>query len=147
MTLDATKPNGSELGVDLAVLLLEARQQINLLWSTISISGVTPNQLVTLSGGIGYFTVSQITLTNALVSCVLAQNLSTVKGGIDGQIVRIRAQDANLTVKHDVTKIMLTGGLDLAMAQYDLLELTNVGGDGVSVDGIWQESNRYSWTP
>lgn len=147
MSIDAAKPDGTENGSDLATYLREARAQINLLWSAVGGSVVSPIQAVNLGVGATSFDLTGLSCAVVVfLTASVASDLESIGKGMDGQIVKIRAGDANVTVVHATAGIVLTGAIDYSMAAGDWLELVNVGGDGDSVDGVWRESSRYVWT-
>lgn len=141
--IDDSIPDGSELGVELASLLLEAREQINLLWTSIGTTGITPRQDEVLAGA--SFDVGGIQFQVVYLSAGIAMDLTDIAKGFDGQLVLIRAVNSNVTVKHNVAKIVLNGGVDYNILINDWLLLTNYGGDGDTVAGVWIEVSRTAW--
>lgn len=142
--IDDAKPDGTELGVELMTLIREARQQINLLWASIGTTGITPRQDVALAGT--SFAIGGVQFQVAYMTSSIAQNLTTITGGMDGQLILLRAGDANVTLKHNVSYMILNGSVDYNMAASDWILLTNYGGDGDTVDGVWIEVSRTAWT-
>jgi hypothetical protein len=142
--IDDTTPDGSELGSELATLLKEARQQINLLWASIGTTGVTPriDEVLTTNT----FDVGGVQFQTVFISAGIATDLTDITGAYDGQLVLLRATNANVTVKHNAAKIVLNGAIDFSMAVGDWLLLMNYGGDGSIIDGVWIEVTRTSWT-
>ena len=141
--IDDTKPNGSEFGTELASLLKEARQQINLLWGALANTAITPRQDVVLAST--SFDLGTVTFQVVYISAAIAANLTDIMKGYDGQLVLIRGVNSNITVKHNVTKIVLNGGVDFNLLINDWLMLQNYGGDGDSIEGVWIEVMRTAW--
>lgn len=142
--IDDTTPDGSELGSEIATLLKEARQQINLLWSSIGMTGVTPriDEVLTTNS----FDVGGVQFQTVFISAGIATDLTDITGAYDGQLIALRATNANVTVKHNASKIVLNGAIDFSLATGDWLILMNYGGDGNTVNGTWIEVTRTSWT-
>ena len=145
MTVDATIPTGSTLASDLPALLREERSEINSLWSAVAAVGGAATY-ESLNMGVGE---TELELTGAGMVHVMALgaagavNLTTISGGMEGQLLLIKGTDANVTVKYGASTIDLNGALDYLMANKDFLLLLNEGGDPeTAVDGTWIEVLR-----
>lgn len=149
MTLDATKPLDSDLGSLLAGYIRENRTAINALTA-----GTTEIVATTLSLSSGSTTfavgtdVSDVMLEIILLSALGASSLSTLTGGVNGQVKIFIAQDNDVSFV-DGTKSsgqfylnQLPAAASFDMSTDDVLILVNVGGDGSSEDGYWKEIYR-----
>lgn len=148
--LDDTKPDGSEVGADLATYLREARIAINQLADLVGPSAPTRITEVTIEPGADYFNLdSAAPIQVVFVGSNDPVPLRRVKMGIDGQVLlmRVAATSAAITATHNTNYMRLTNSDDVALAANDWLMLVNVGGDGNLNEGYWVESNRYVWTP
>lgn len=141
--IDATIPNGGELGSDLATLLLEARGQINLLWTALGTTGVTPRLDVALAAD--HFDVGGIQFQTVFVSAGAPTDLVHITGGYDGQIVLMKGVNSNVTLKYNVAKMDLNSSVDYNLLINDWIMLMNYGGNGSTIDGIWKEVSRTTW--
>lgn len=82
---------------------------------------------------------SFIEVINVTVSGGMASDLTQITGASAGYIKILIIADGFVTVKHNITKIILTEGEDLEMAEGDILALVNIGGVIDSTDGLWRE--------
>lgn len=147
--IDATIPTGSTLASELPTLLREMRAMLNTLEQAIGLLGGTPvAQSVSLSPGTEAFEVASGIITTVSLSATAATDLTTITAGRNGQLIVIRAEDADVTVIHNASSIMLNNAMDWQFAEGDVLFMVNFGGNPTAdppVNGIWVEVNRYSW--
>jgi hypothetical protein len=146
--MDATKPTDVENVSALAAYIREARAAINALSSGSGV-GVTeltiPAGTVSLSVGtdLGIFGF-EIVIVNADAGV----SISSIIGGTQGQTKVFIFQDNNISI---VDGLAAAGAIYLnqlpALSSFvaqanDILALTNVGGDGSTVQGYWKEVFR-----
>lgn len=120
----------------------ENREQINALWD--SIDKITPQAL-----SLSYIKLwpddTVLDLSNALavsLSSTEPKTIDEIRGGEDGQLVVIRAEDSHVTFASS-SQIILSTGTAFRLSIGDFLVLVNVGGDTESgEDGIWFEVAR-----
>ena len=147
MTVDATIPVGATLGEDLPTIIRENRTEINALYAAIAaLGGAATYETLSLGAGATELplTGAGIVHTIALGAAGLA-SLTDITGGMEGQLLLIKATGTNVTLVHDLAKIDINGGLDLALATSDFILLLNEGGDpdtSPATDGIWTEVFR-----
>jgi len=154
MTVDETRPLGTDLVSTLDDYIRENRVEINDIWASIS-------------GGISYPNYNAVVMTAGQTSLIagtdidgagvemigltagVAVNLTTMMAAIAGATKFIIALDSNITVIQNTGST--TGGTfylnspagdDLVMEPRDMLVVTNIGGDGVVANGYWVELNR-----
>ncbi len=148
MTLDATKPTDIEMVSALPIYIREARAAINALsgGGDVGVTELTiPPGTVSLTIGvdIGLFGFEII-----IVDAIAAVNISNILGGTQGQTKVFVFRDNDISI---VDGLALNGAIYLnqlpALSSFaaqinDVLALTNVGGDGATVQGYWKEIFR-----
>jgi hypothetical protein len=148
MTLDATKPTDVEVISSLPLYIREARAAINALsgGGDVGVTDLTiPPGTVSLTVGtdIGLFGLEVI-----IVDAGAAVNIANILGGTQGQTKIFIFQDNNISI---VDGLALAGAIYLnqlpALSSFaahinDVLALTNIGGDGATVQGYWKEIFR-----
>ena len=146
MTIDASKPTGTDLVSSLADYIQADREQINLLWTAIVAANAT---YTACEMGAGEFAlVIGTDLKDTIIETVgltatMAVDLMQITNGSSGMVKLVRAGDSNVTVKHNDSYIALVGGSDLAFTEGDMLVLVNVGGvPASSINGVWYEVTR-----
>jgi hypothetical protein len=153
MTVDETKPLGTDLVSDLDGYIRENRVDINDLWEAVGTGGAFPNYTaINMAAGQTSLVVdTDIDGTGIEVIGLTADaavNLTTMTGATAGAIKMIIALDG------DVTIIQNTGGtggtffmnapvdVDINITLRDVITFVNIGGDGSGVNGYWLELYR-----
>lgn len=142
MTLSTTPPNTV---AELVSFLSNAVADVNSLWALYSSGAwvVSYKDEVIASDSI---VASDVPIEVLALTAGGAQDLAELTGGRKGMIKIIVFDDANITVKHDPSKIILKGGADLDPVAGDVLVLVNRDGDPdatpAAVDGYWREILR-----
>lgn len=146
MTLDATKPIDQVLNALWPLYIRENRVEINTIWEAITAANATET---TYEMGVGEtllevgVDLADVILEVISLTGAAAVDLRQITEGSGGMLKIIRAGDGNVTVKHDVSYINLTGGVDLALATGNIIGLINIGGDpNTSTNGVWYEVFR-----
>ena len=148
MALDATKPTDVEIMSALPIYIREIRAAINALsgGGDVGVTELTiPPGTVALTVGtdIGLFGFEII-----VVGASAAVNIANILGGTQGQTKVFIFQDSNISI---VDGLALNGAIylnqlpalsSLAAQTNDILALTNIGGDGATVQGYWKEIFR-----
>jgi len=146
--MDATKPTDQELVSTLALYIREARAAINALSSG---SGVGVTDLTIAAGAVALTVGTELGLFGfeiVIVDAVGAVNIATILGGTQGQTKVFIFQDNDISI---VDGIQANGKIYLnqlpALSSFDaqtndILALTNIGGDGSTVQGYWKEVFR-----
>lgn len=146
--MDATKPTDIEHVNALAAYIREVRAAVNALsggsgvgTTALNISAGTVS--LTVGTDIGTFGFELI-----LVTADVAVNISTIVGGVEGQVKVFVALDNNVSI---VDGLQVNGAIYLnqlpalssfAMQTGDVLAITNIDGDGSTVQGYWREIFR-----
>ena len=149
MTLDATKPNDTELISELASYIREDRVAINALSGGSDI-GFTDLDVAagatSLSVGteLGAYGIEIVTVTGLGLA-----DIATILGGTEGQIKIFIFQDSNVDLVDGNIKSggvfylnQLPAGSDFEPDLDDVIALVNIGGDGASTYGYWKELFR-----
>lgn len=145
MTLDATKPTDQEFVSALPAWIREARAAINALsgGGDVGVTDLTiPAGTTSLTVGtdVGLFGFEAV-----IVDAAAAVNISTILGGIQGQVKVFIFQDNDITM---VDGLALNGAIYLnqlpALSSFaaqanDILALVNIGGNGSTNHGYWKE--------
>lgn len=146
--MDATKPTDVELVSALPTYIREVRAAVNALSGGGDV-GVTD---LTIPAGATSLTVGT-DLGNygfeiVVVDAAAGVNISTILGGVQGQVKVFVFQDNNIGI---VDGLALDGAIYLnqlpalstfATQANDVLALVNIGGDGATVQGYWKEISR-----
>jgi hypothetical protein len=146
--MDATKPTDVELVSALALYIRETRAAVNALSSG---SGVGVTELTIAAGAVALTVGTDLGLFGfeiVVVDAAAGVNISTIIGGTQGQTKVFIFQDNNVSI---VDGLAVNGGIYLnqlpALSSFvaqtnDILALTNIGGDGSTVQGYWKEIFR-----
>ena len=147
--MDATKPTDVEMVSALPAYIREARAAINALSSG---SGVGVTALTIAVGAIALTVGTDVGLFGyevVITDAGGAANIAKILGGTSGQTKKFIFQDNNVSF---VDGAALAGNIYLnqlpALSSFaaqtnDVLELTNIGGDGgVTTHGYWKETGR-----
>ena len=146
--MDATKPTDQETVAALAAYIREARAAINALSSG---SGVGVTELTIAAGAVALTVGTDLGLFGfeiIVADADAAVNIANIVGGTQGQTKVFVFQDNNISI---VDGLQANGAIYLnqlpALSSFaaqanDILALTNVGGDGSSVQGYWKEVFR-----
>lgn len=148
MTLDATKPTDVEILSVLPTYIREARAAINALsgGGDVGVTDLTiPPGTVALTVGtdVGLFGLEIV-----IVDADAAVNIANILGGTQGQTKIFIFQDSNISI---VDGLATAGAIYLnqlpvlssfAAQVNDILALTNIDGDGATVQGYWKEIFR-----
>jgi len=146
--MDATKPTDVELVSALAAYIREARAGINALSSG---SGVGVTALTISAGTVSLSIGTDLGLFGfeiVIVDADAGVSISSIIGGTQGQTKVFIFQDNNISI---VDGLAAAGAIYLnqlpALSSFvaqanDILALTNVGGDGSTVQGYWKEIFR-----
>ena len=146
--MDATKPTDVELVSALAAYIREARAGINALSSG---SGVGVTELTIAAGAVALTVGTDLGLFGfeiVIVDADAGVNIANIVGGTQGQAKIFVFQDNNISI---VDGLQANGAIYLnqlpALSSFvaqtnDILALTNVGGDGSTVQGYWKEVFR-----
>lgn len=146
--MDATKPTDVELVSALAAYIREARAGINALSSG---SGVGVTELTIAAGAVALTVGTDLGLFGfeiVIVDADAGVNIANIVGGTQGQTKVFVFQDNNISI---VDGLQASGAIYLnqlpALSSFvaqanDILALTNVGGDGSTVQGYWKEIFR-----
>ena len=155
MTIDATRPYGTDLVSTLDDYIREGRVEINLLWEAVGSGGISYPVYTAVNMGVGDTSlvagtdISAEGLEIIALTADAAVNLTTMQLCEAGVIKHIIALDTNITVVQNTGST--TGGtfylnsptgVDLEMSTRDVLTVVNIGGDGTTVHGYWVELNR-----
>ena len=155
MTIDETKPLGTDLVSTLDDYMREGRVQINLLWEAVGSGGISYPVYTAVNMAVGDTSlvagtdISASGLEIIALSADVAVNLTTMKLCEAGVIKHIIAVDDDITIINNTAST--TGGtfylnsptgVNLAMATKDVLTVVNIGGDGSVSHGYWVELNR-----
>ena len=154
MTVDATKPLGTDLVSTLDDYIRENRLEINSLWSAVGggfafpdytaialTAGQTSLDIDTQLSGAGMEILGMTTVA-------AGESLSTITGGTAGQIKVMIALDDDVTLVQDTggtggTLFMnAPSGVNLNIQTRDVITFVNIGGDGSTVNGYWLELYR-----
>lgn len=73
----------------------------------------------------------------ARINFTAANTVTNLTGGKDGQRVSITAVNAGSTIVHNLSHIILSGGVNMSMGVYDTLTLENRY-------GVWYEVGRMT---
>lgn len=153
MTVDETKPLGTDLVSDLDGYIRENRVDINDLWEAVGIGGAFPNySAINMASGQATLVVdTDIDGTGIEVIGLTADaavNLTTMTGATAGALKIIIALDDDITI---IQNIGGTGGtffmnapddVDINLEARDVIAFVNIGGDGTTVNGYWLELYR-----
>ncbi len=148
MTLNASEPSAVRLVSELPAYMRETRAAVNAVTTgtgfsttTLLLAGETSLTVGTELADVGHELVF-ITSTGASV-------LATILGGFDGQVKTFIFGDGNIDLTDGVAsdgKFFLDQAAltNFAAAQYDVLSIVNIGGDGdwTSENGYWKELYR-----
>ena len=146
--MDATKPTDVELVSALAAYIREARAAINALSSG---SGVGVTELTIAAGAVALSVGTDLGIFGfeiVIVDAAAGVNIANIVGGTQGQTKVFIFQDNNISI---VDGAQANGAIYLnqlpALSSFvaqtnDILALTNVGGDGSTVQGYWKEVFR-----
>ena len=155
MSLDASKPSDTgNVVADLAGHQRETRTAVNALESSIAgLGAVSTHTDLVLSTGTTEINIpdnlSAIPSETINISGDGASSVASMTGGSAGQVKIFIFDDTDVDFDNSATKANGTFFLNQPIvsasfgpAQYDILALVNIGGDGVSDNGYWQELYR-----
>ena len=153
MTLDADQPTDQALNATWPYWLRVHAAEINLLWAAAGAGGSSPiYTAINMAAGDTSLDVGTELSTTFLeilgLTADAAVNLTTITGGIAGQVKYIIALDNDVTLIQDTGTIGGTiylnapAGVNLNINIRDVIALLNIGGDGDTVDGYWLEMYR-----
>lgn len=146
--MDATKPTDVELVNALAAYIRETRSAVNALSSG---EGVGVTDLTIAAGAVSLTIGTDLGLFGfeiVIVDAAAGVNISSIVGGTQGQTKVFIFQDNNISI---VDGLAAGGAIYLnqlpALSSFaaqanDILALTNIGGDGSTVQGYWKEVFR-----
>ena len=146
--MDATKPTDQEIVSALAGYIREARAAVNALSSG---SGVGVTKLTIAAGATSLSVGTDLGIFGfeiVIVDADAAVNIASILGGTQGETKILVFQDNNIGI---VDGAQANGAIYLnqlpalstfAAQANDVLALTNIGGDGSSVQGYWKELFR-----
>jgi len=144
-TLDATLPSdSSSLISDLGSIGRETRAKVNeLIAAAPGYYSVTAVEMEALDTTLIIGTdIADNNFQLVELTAAAAVNLTNITNGFNGQVVTIIFGDADVTIKHDVTKIILNGDADFNAQPGDVIQLLNQDGDQSGVEGTWREMFR-----
>jgi len=154
MTVDATRPLGTDLVSTLDDYIRENRVEINSIWTAISGGISYPNyNAVNMAAG-STSLVAGTDIDEAGVEMVgltadAAVNLTTMTAAKAGAVKYIIALDTDITIIQNTGSttggtfyLNSPSGVNLEMSTRDVLVVVNIGGDGVAADGYWLELGR-----
>jgi len=149
MTLNVNEPTDERQVSELPKYIREGRVAVNAVSGSGNVgvtdltiaAGVTSLSVGTDVGSYGYETV--------IVTGTGVADLLTILGGTDGMVKILVFQDANVDLHDNISKDNGTFFLnqlpvsgEFAPAADDIIALVNVGGDGSTAHGYWQELYR-----
>lgn len=148
MTLNANKPTDQVSVSELASYIRECRVAINAVAGSGNV-GITDLVIglgttsLTIGSDLGTYGFETV-----LVTGEAAITLISILGGTNGQVKKFIFLDNNVSIKDGIPsdgKIYLNQLPALSTFdahQNDILEIVNVGGNGASIYGYWQEVGR-----
>ena len=150
--LDANKPADSDLICELGLYLRETRAAINTLTSAISgVAGLMTSEtvLVVAPGQTELVVgtdVADVVIETLRVSAAGSETIENILGARSGQIKIIVFEDDDVSITHDLSKIVLNGGSTFGNKQGDTIALRNEGGiPANNVNGKWIEVFRSEY--
>jgi len=146
MTLDVNLPIDQAVNALWPSFIREDRVEIASIWAAFTAANSTETTHIM---GAGEFTlevgldIADVILEVIGLTAAMAVNLMQITNGSGGMLKIIKAGDGLVTVIHNASYIVLNGGVDVTLADGNILGLVNVGGDpDTSVNGVWYEVFR-----
>ena len=150
MTVDATKPLGTDLVSTLDDYIREGRVEINSLWSAVGSGISAPNYTaISMTASVPLVGGTDVDAAGVEViglSGTVAVMLSTITACSAGAIKVFVIQNDNVTFEQadgDVTggtfQMNAPTDVDINVNTGDVIAFVNIGGDGVTADGYWME--------
>lgn len=134
---------------EIAQLMRETRDAVNDLEASVAAAvGLSTSETVLVVDPAQTDLVVGVDVQDTMIevvrlSAVSAEVVENITGARSGQIKILVFDDADVTVSHDVAKIVLNGGSSFGGTVGDVLAIRNVGGIPASaVDGHWVELFR-----
>ncbi len=143
MTLDATKPDSTTFLSEFSGYARETREAVNALEVE---SGATRTELNVNVSTLAIGTELSV-VTIEIITMEGNSALATITGGTTGMVKIFNCQSGTMSFVHDESGeiggvLRLNAFEDLTTNIGDVIAFINVGGDGASNDGYWQELYR-----